>query len=78
MTTTKPELFDIIELLVNLPEDNQAIGDKGTIVECYDSDNFEIEFINKNGKAIALCTLFSQQFIVVWKASTKTQSCRSY
>ena len=29
----KPELFDIIELLVNLPNNNLYIGNQGTIVE---------------------------------------------
>jgi hypothetical protein len=30
----KPKLFDIVELLVNLPESQQSIGTQGTIVEC--------------------------------------------
>ncbi len=32
----KPELFDVIELLVNLPKHQQSIGAQGTIVECHD------------------------------------------
>jgi Domain of unknown function (DUF4926) len=65
------ELFDIVELLVNLPEHNQVIGTQGTIIECHDPDNFEVEFSNKEGETTALCVLSSQQFIVVWKATTK-------
>ena len=65
------ELLDIVELLVNLPEHNQAIGTQGTIVECHDLDNFEVEFSNEDGETTALCVLSSQQFIVVWKAKTK-------
>ncbi len=68
---TQPELLDIIELLVNLPEFNQFIGTQGTIVESHDRNNFEVEFSNKDGETTALCVLSSQQFIVVWKAKTK-------
>ncbi len=32
---TEPELFDLIELLIYLPEDNLCAGVQGTIVECY-------------------------------------------
>ena len=41
----KPELLDIVELLVNLPEQKQFVGDRGTIVECYDDDHLEVEFV---------------------------------
>jgi Domain of unknown function (DUF4926) len=67
----QPELLDIIELLVNLPEYNQVIGTQATIVECHDSNNFEVEFSNEDGETTALCVLSPQQFIVVWKAKTK-------
>jgi hypothetical protein len=69
--TTQPELLDIVELLVNLPESKQSIGTQGTIVECHDPNNFEVEFSNEDGETTALCALSSQQFIVVWKAKTK-------
>lgn len=71
MNKIKPELLDIVELLVNLPEHQQFVGAQGTIVECYNNDHFEIEFSNENGETTALCALSSQQFIVVWKATTK-------
>ncbi len=67
----QPELLDIIELLVNLPEANQFIGTQGTIVECDDRNNFEVEFSNEDGETTGLYVLSSQQFIVVWKAKTK-------
>lgn len=68
----KPELFDIVELLVNLPEFNQFIGTQGTIVECFDDGKYEVEFSNEDGETTALCTLSPQQFIVVWQANTKS------
>ncbi len=67
----KPELFDIVELLVNMSEHNQFIGSQGTIVECFNDGKYEVEFSNEDGETTALCTLSPQQFIVVWQAKTK-------
>ena len=67
----KPELLDVIELLVNLPEHQQSIGAQGTIVECHDLNHFEVEFSNEDGETTALCVLTPQQFMVVWQAQTK-------
>ncbi|BAU67211.1 hypothetical protein STA3757_46210 [Stanieria sp. NIES-3757] len=68
----QPALFDIVELLVDLPEDNLKAGDRGTIVECYNDNAYEIEFTNSEGETIALCTLSLQQFVTVWQAKTKS------
>ena len=35
----KPELFDLVELLVDLPEHNLIMGEQGTIVEDYNKNN---------------------------------------
>ncbi len=67
----KPELFDIIELIVNLPTVNQFIGSQGTIVECFDDSKYEIEFTNEEGETIAQCVLSSDKFIVIWQSKTK-------
>jgi hypothetical protein len=67
----QPELLDIVELVVNIPEHQQVIGSQGTIVECHDENNFEVEFTNNRGETTALCPLSTDQFIVVWKAETK-------
>ena len=66
-----PELFDIVELLVNLPEHDRRVGEQGSIVECYNDRDFEVEFANDRGETTGLCTLSRQQFIVVWKSNTK-------
>ena len=68
----QPELFDIVELLVNLPENKLQAGVRGAIVECYDNDAYEVEFSNSDGETLALCTLSSNQFIIVWQAKTKS------
>ena len=69
---TEPELFDVVELLVDLPEDNLRAKVRGAVVECYDDNNYEVEFTNQEGETLALCTLSSKQFIIVWKAKTKS------
>lgn len=68
---TKPELFDVVELLVDLPIYKLRAGIQGAILECYDDGKYEVEFTSHNGETIALSTLSSEQFIVVWKANTK-------
>jgi Domain of unknown function (DUF4926) len=67
----EPQLFDVIELLVDLPEFNLRLGARGAIVECYSDGNYEVEFSDRDGETIALCTLSANQFVVVWQAETK-------
>jgi hypothetical protein len=69
---TKPELFDVIELLRNQPEKILQAGAQGAIVDVYPDGQYEVEFSNESGETLALVTLFADQFIVVWRAETKT------
>lgn len=69
---SEPELFDIIELLVDLPNNHLRAGIQGAIVECFSAGEYEVEFANEEGESLALCTLSSEEFIIVWKASTKS------
>ncbi|HEY9694285.1 MAG TPA: DUF4926 domain-containing protein [Oculatellaceae cyanobacterium] len=66
------EIFDVIELLVDLPEHHLSAGVQGAIVDCYPDNSYEVEFTNTDGETLALLSLNSDQFIVVWKAKTKT------
>lgn len=68
----KPELFDIVELLVNIPQYNLKAETQGTIVECYEDQHYEIEFSNPQGETELTCALSEKQFIVVWQAANKT------
>lgn len=72
---TKPKLFDVVELLVNLPDSDVQAGELGTIVEEYgNTDNhhaYEVEFANSEGKTIETRTLTPDQFMVVWRSATK-------
>jgi len=42
----RPELFDVVELLIDLPEHNLQAGVRGAIVEEYANQHYEIEFTN--------------------------------
>ena len=42
----RPELFDVVELLIDLPEHNLSAGVRGAIVEEYSDRHYEIEFTN--------------------------------
>ena len=66
------ELFDIVELITDIPKLNLKSGDRGAIVEKYSDRDYEIEFTNEEGETTVLCTLPFHQLIIVWQ--TKTQN----
>jgi Domain of unknown function (DUF4926) len=67
-----PKLFDVVELLVNLPEEGLQVGAQGAIVEQYGDDAYEVEFVNGSGESIALVVLKLHQFVVAWRSESKT------
>ena len=68
---TQPELLDVVELLVGLPEAELQAGQQGTIVEVYDDRAYEVEFANSHGETQAMLVLKPEQFVVVWQNATK-------
>lgn len=68
---TRPQLFDSVELLVDLPEQGIHQGMVGAVVHCYPDNTYEVEFTNEDGETLALCTLSPDHFIVIWRAETK-------
>lgn len=66
-----PELFDVIELLADIPERNLKKGEQGAIIEDYQDGVYEVEFCNNYGETIALCAIPQDKFIVVWSSQTK-------
>jgi hypothetical protein len=67
----EPELFDTVELLVDLPEPNLRAGKRGAIVHVHSDDMFEVEFVTEEGETEALYPLSKGQIIVVWRARTE-------
>jgi hypothetical protein len=66
-----PDIGDVIELTVDIPDQSLRAGTQGTIVHCHENDAYEVEFTNENGETIDFLALRSWQFIVVWRAKTQ-------
>lgn len=67
-----PELFDVIELTVDIPDRGLRAGMQGTIVDCHPGDVYEVEFASEEGVTLDFLALRPDQFIVVWRAKTKS------
>ena len=63
----KTEVFDGIELLVDLPELKLNLGARGEIVYAHPEGTYEVKFSDRQGETIGLCTLSSEQFALVWR-----------
>lgn len=70
----KPNLFDVVELLIDLPEKSLRAGMRGAIVQCYADETYEVEFTNADGETLVQTPLSHQQFSIVWHAETQTWS----
>jgi len=67
-----PELLDIIDLVVDLPQHGLYAGMQGTVVEGHrPGAAYAVELTDAHGQALALLTLRTEQCIVVWQAHTK-------
>ena len=49
--------LDTVVLDRDLPEHGLQIGDLGTIVEIYEPDGLEVEFVTASGRTVALLTI---------------------
>lgn len=67
-----PDLFDVVELTVDIPDRSLHAGMHGTIVDCYPDDVYEVEFADEEGETLDFLALSTKQFIVVWRAKTKS------
>jgi len=52
-----PKLLDTVVLARDLPEKNLCAGDLGAVVEVYEPDGIEVEFVTASGLTEALVTL---------------------
>jgi hypothetical protein len=53
----KYKLLDTVVLDRDLPEHSLCAGDLGAVVEVYEPDGLEVEFVTASGKTQALVTL---------------------
>ena len=59
------KLLDTVALLKDLPTLNLYCGQVGTIVEEYEQDVFEVEFVDTKGRTYALETLEASQLMLL-------------
>ncbi|MGA1264038.1 MAG: DUF4926 domain-containing protein [Prochlorothrix sp.] len=65
------KLLEIVALTEDIPEKSLFKGQVGTIVEIYEPEVFEVEFIDRHGKTYALETLHAHQLLQLhYKALT--------
>jgi len=65
------DLFDVVELVVDIPEHGLQAGMQGTVVHCHPGNVYETEFADEAGETLDFLALRPEQFIVVWRAATK-------
>ncbi len=59
------KLLDVIALLRARPQDGLALGQVGTVVEVYSPDAFEAEFLDSQGRTIALIPVKRSEALVL-------------
>jgi hypothetical protein len=68
------KLLDVVALLEDRPKDGLASGQVGTVVEVHSPDGFEVEFLDSQGRTIALVTLKRSDFLVLRHEPTASAS----
>ena len=55
--------FDVVALLIAMPEIGLAKGQVGAVIEVWSSDSFEVEFADLEGYTIAMLMLNATQIM---------------
>jgi hypothetical protein len=59
--------LDVVEITKDIPEQGISNGQRGTILEVYNEQDFEVEVVNNSGETIFLGTLSREFFKLYWK-----------
>jgi hypothetical protein len=62
---TPIKLLDVVAVLDDKPEEGIISGQVGTVVEVHSPDAFEVEFLDANGRTIALAELRRNELLVL-------------
>jgi hypothetical protein len=65
MQNVPVKLLDVVALLEDKPDEGLAAGQVGTVVELLAPDVFEVEFLDPNGKTIALSEISRAELLVL-------------
>ena len=60
------EVYDVVELTKDIPEEGLVKGRKGTILEIYNETHCEIEFCDDNGFTLYLGSIRIKDLKLVW------------
>jgi hypothetical protein len=63
--TVPVKLLDVVALLDDKPTEGLSAGQVGTVVEVFAPDVFEVEFLDTNGKTVALTELKRSELLVL-------------
>ena len=59
------KLLDVVVLLADKPDEGLVRGHVGTVVEKFSPDDFEVEFLDPEGRTFALTELKRQDLLVL-------------
>ncbi len=65
MQNVPVKLLDVVALLEDKPAEGLSSGQVGTVVEVFSPDAFEVEFLNANGRTVALLELKRSELLVL-------------
>jgi hypothetical protein len=65
MQNAPVKLLDVVALLEDKPAAGLVSGQVGTVVEVHSPEAFEVEFLNANGKTIAVTELHRHELLLL-------------
>ena len=65
MQNVPVKLLDVVALLEDKPVEGLSSGQVGTVVEVFSPDAFEVEFLDANGRTVALRELKRSELLVL-------------
>lgn len=65
-------LFDVVELIVDLPHQGLYAGMQGTVLDIHEGGKaFEVEFSDEQGHVLSFLALTPEQFVVIWHSENQ-------
>ena len=59
------KILDVIALLRDLPGTGLKMGQVGTVVEIFDNEMFEVEFVDKLGRTTAMLPIHKNDLLLL-------------
>lgn len=59
------KLLDVVALLKAIPAQHLKTGQVGTVVEVFGDNHFEVEFVDKQGRTIAMLPLKKEDLLLL-------------